>query len=69
MAHIPTEQEDVDAYEVIVEGTDFAEIPFIDMQYLNSENFELSFAPVPNIGKIKLRAMRGRYQERRQGIK
>lgn len=66
MAHFPTEQEDVNAYPGILQGTDLAGTLFIDMLTMDNAAFELTFASFTNAQKVALRGMRGRYQERRQ---
>jgi hypothetical protein len=69
MAHIPTEQEDVDAYGVIVEGTELEGSSISAMLTLDKDDFELTFHDFSPLHKLNLKAMRGRYQERRQGTK
>ena len=69
MAHIPTEQEDVDAYPGIIEGTARALTSFGDMLTLSDEDFHKFFSSLGDDNKLlALAGMRGRY-ERRQGIK
>jgi hypothetical protein len=66
MAQIPTEQEDVEAYKIIVGGTDLDGSSIIDMFTMSDAAFGRIFHSFNPLQKLQLEGMRGRY-ERRQG--
>jgi len=53
-------------YGVIVEGTELEGSSISAMLTLDKDDFELTFHDFSPLHKLNLRAMRGRYQERRQ---
>jgi hypothetical protein len=69
MAFIPSEQDDANAFARIVKGTVRQKTFFGDMLSLSDGNFNRFFGSLGDDNQLALEAMRGRYQERRQGKK
>jgi hypothetical protein len=69
MAFIPSEQDDANTYPGIVQGTVRQNTPIGDMLTLSDEKFNKFFSSFDDDKLLALEAMRGRYQERRRGIK
>jgi hypothetical protein len=64
MAHIPTEQEDVDAYPGIVEGTARANISFVTMLTMSDAAFGRFCSQLDEDKTFELEGVRGRYEKR-----